>query len=199
MSLTSPLPCPAQLNVLSVSQLKVFFPQTTVAKPKSSRNSSVGEASQQPKSSKSFGCGCRPDCLLLPYRGVCGVRALHAARRFPAFPASRLVAPSRRSLPRRRADSSQQTARAVSGMRRPLRCHGRDGSSAGELCSQTVPVHPQAKWHIHCTGWDADQSYDLPEGDEPYECLPPVQLPTAPAYKSALIEAQRGYVHRYQT
>ena len=45
-------------------------------------------------------------------------------------------------------------------------------------------------------GWDADQSYDLPEGDDAYKFLPPVQLPTAPAYKSALIEAQRGYMYR---
>ena len=39
-------------------------------------------------------------------------------------------------------------------------------------------------------GWDADQSYDLPEGDE-YVPLPPVQGPTAPAYRTALLEAGR--------
>jgi len=31
-------------DMLGLLQLKVFFPQTTIAKPKSSRNSSVGEA-----------------------------------------------------------------------------------------------------------------------------------------------------------
>lgn len=38
-------------------------------------------------------------------------------------------------------------------------------------------------------GWDADRSYDLPEGG--YTSLPPVQLPTAPPYKRAL-EALRA-------
>ena len=34
------------------------------------------------------------------------------------------------------------------------------------------------------SGYDADQSYDLP--DEHYVSLDPVQPPTAPAYKTAL-------------
>lgn len=34
------------------------------------------------------------------------------------------------------------------------------------------------------SGYDADQSYDLP--DEHYVSLDPVQPPTAPAYKNAL-------------
>jgi hypothetical protein len=33
-------------------------------------------------------------------------------------------------------------------------------------------------------GWDSDQSYCLPEGD--YTPLPPVQPPTAPAYKESI-------------
>jgi len=40
------------------------------------------------------------------------------------------------------------------------------------------------------SGWDADQSYDLPE--EGYQTLPPVQLPTAPAYKTAIERAKQG-------
>lgn len=34
------------------------------------------------------------------------------------------------------------------------------------------------------SGYDADQSYDLP--DDNYKCLDPVQPPTAPAYRSAV-------------
>lgn len=34
------------------------------------------------------------------------------------------------------------------------------------------------------SGYDADQSYDLP--DENYQSLDPVQPPTAPAYRNAL-------------
>lgn len=41
-------------------------------------------------------------------------------------------------------------------------------------------------------GYDADQSYDLPEGD--YTFLQPVQAPTAPAYRTAL-ELKRGGAH----
>lgn len=40
------------------------------------------------------------------------------------------------------------------------------------------------------SGWDADQSYDLPE--EGYQTLPPVQPPTAPAYKTAIERAKQG-------
>ena len=36
-------------------------------------------------------------------------------------------------------------------------------------------------------GWDADRSYDLPEAETGgYVPRPPVQEPTAPAYKTAL-------------
>ena len=40
------------------------------------------------------------------------------------------------------------------------------------------------------SGWDADQSYNLPE--EGYQTLPPVQPPTAPAYKSAIARSKQG-------
>lgn len=39
------------------------------------------------------------------------------------------------------------------------------------------------------SGWDADQSYDLPE--EGYQTLPPVQPPTAPAYKTAIARSKQ--------
>ena len=39
------------------------------------------------------------------------------------------------------------------------------------------------------SGWDADQSYDLPS--EGYVTLPPVQPPTAPAYRRA-VEQLKG-------
>lgn len=42
------------------------------------------------------------------------------------------------------------------------------------------------------SGYDADQSYDLPEGE--YTWLEPVQPPTTPAYKSAL-ELKRLNLH----
>ena len=41
------------------------------------------------------------------------------------------------------------------------------------------------------SGWDADQSYDLPA--EGYQTLPPVQPPTAPAYKTAIERAKHGH------
>lgn len=41
-------------------------------------------------------------------------------------------------------------------------------------------------------GWDADASYELPDASEGYTPLPPVQPPTAPAYKVAL-EKARGH------
>ena len=40
------------------------------------------------------------------------------------------------------------------------------------------------------SGWDADQSYDLPE--EGYQTLAPVQPPTAPAYKTAIERSKQG-------
>lgn len=40
------------------------------------------------------------------------------------------------------------------------------------------------------SGWDADQSYDLP--CEGYQTLPPVQPPTAPAYKTAIERSKQG-------
>lgn len=39
-------------------------------------------------------------------------------------------------------------------------------------------------------GWDADACYELPESG--YTPLPPVQPPTAPAYKAALERARAG-------
>ena len=41
------------------------------------------------------------------------------------------------------------------------------------------------------SGWDADQSYDLP--GEGYKTLPPVQPPTAPAYKTAIERSKQGH------
>ena len=43
------------------------------------------------------------------------------------------------------------------------------------------------------SGFDADQSYDLP--DEHYVSLDPVQPPTAPAYKSALAAKRHNQQH----
>lgn len=40
------------------------------------------------------------------------------------------------------------------------------------------------------SGWDADQSYDLPGAG--YQTLPPVQPPTAPAYKTAIERSKQG-------
>lgn len=40
------------------------------------------------------------------------------------------------------------------------------------------------------SGWDADQSYDLPE--EGYQRLNPVQPPTAPAYKTAIQRSKQS-------
>ena len=40
------------------------------------------------------------------------------------------------------------------------------------------------------SGWDADQSYDLPGSN--YTPLDPVQPPTAPAYKEAIERARRA-------
>ena len=41
------------------------------------------------------------------------------------------------------------------------------------------------------SGWDADQSYDLPAGGS-YVPLPPVAEPTSPAYRAALEQRQRA-------
>ena len=40
------------------------------------------------------------------------------------------------------------------------------------------------------SGWDADQSYDLP--GEGYTPLPPVAEPTSPAYRAALEQRQQA-------
>jgi len=42
-------------------------------------------------------------------------------------------------------------------------------------------------------GWDADASYELPDASEGYTPLPPVQRPTAPAYKVALEKARVNF------
>lgn len=47
------------------------------------------------------------------------------------------------------------------------------------------------------SGYDADQSYDLP--DEHYVSLDPVQPPTAPAYKDALKAKRLNQQPREQT
>lgn len=118
---------------LLYSQLKIFFPDVTVAKPKSSRNSSI--------------------------------EAFVVCRRYappPGFQPSQL-----RAL--------LQSAWQAYG---PEEQHS-------PLMRQLVPF-------LACgdlDGWDADQSYDLPA--EGYVTLPPVQPPTAPAYRRAVQQLRR--------
>lgn len=118
---------------LLYSQLKIFFPEVTVAKPKSSRNSSIEafvvcQHYCQPE-------GFQPADLQRLMQG-----ASHAYFNEQSPTGSRLIVPF-------------------------LAC--------GDL-----------------SGWDADQSYDLPGAG--YQTLPPVQPPTAPAYKTAIERSKQG-------
>eukprot|EP00887_Chlorella_sp_A99_P000912 scaffold5.g912.t1 len=112
---------------LLYSQLKLLFADVTVAKPKSSRNSSI--------------------------------EAFVVCRNYsppPGFEPARL-----RALLQGAADAYP--------------------------AAQDTPLMRRVVPFLACgdlDGWDADQSYDLP--DEGYVPLPPVQPPTAPAYKQAL-------------
>lgn len=120
---------------LLYSQLKVFFPHVTVAKPKSSRNSSIEafvvcQHYTQPE-------GFCPEDLQRLMQG-----ASHSYFTDQSETSRRLIVPF-------------------------LAC--------GDL-----------------SGWDADQSYDLPQ--EGYQTLPPVQPPTAPAYKTAIERAKQGHL-----
>ena len=63
------------------------------------------------------------------------------------------------------------------------RCHAQD--ARGEQTPEERLLVP----FLACgdlSGYDADQSYDLPVGKGEYRFLEPVQPPTTPAYKSAL-------------
>lgn len=68
--------------------------------------------------------------------------------------------------------------------------------SSGELSREERLIVP----FLACgdlSGYDADQSYDLP--DEHYVSLDPVQPPTAPAYKNALKAKRLNQHPREQT
>lgn len=68
--------------------------------------------------------------------------------------------------------------------------------SRGELSREERLIVP----FLACgdlSGYDADQSYDLP--DEHYVSLDPVQPPTAPAYKNALKAKRLNQHPREQT
>ncbi|KAL4859909.1 putative tRNA (cytidine(32)/guanosine(34)-2'-O)-methyltransferase [Chlorella vulgaris] len=118
---------------LLYSQLKIFFPDVTVAKPRSSRNSSI--------------------------------EAFVVCRRYappPGFEPAQL--------------------RAL--LHSSWKSFGPEAQHSA-LMRQLVPF-------LACgdlDGWDADASYDLPA--EGYISLPPVQPPTAPAYRRA-VEALKG-------
>ena len=122
---------------LLYSQLKCFFPEVTIAKPKSSRNASI-EAFVVCQ-------GYRPP---------------------PGFAPEMLQGVLDESL-------------AAGLLRGPARA--------------TVPF-------VACgdlSGFDADQSYDLPEGSggaaAGYTPLAPVQEPLAPPYQSALEQSRKGH------
>lgn len=119
---------------LLYSQLKVFFPEVTIAKPKSSRNSSIEAFVVCQHYTKPEGF-C-PEDLQRLMQG-----ASHAYFTSQSEASRRLIVPF-------------------------IAC--------GDL-----------------SGWDADQSYDLPR--EGYQTLPPVQPPTAPAYKTAIARAKQGH------
>jgi tRNA (cytidine32/guanosine34-2'-O)-methyltransferase len=121
---------------LLYSQLTAFFRDVTVAKPKSSRNSSV-----------------------------------------EAFVVCRLYAPPIDFRP--------------SALRNVLQ-----SIEAGYPEAQNTSEMRKLVPFIACGdlgGWDADASYELPDVVDGYTPLPPVQPPTAPAYKVALEKARVGF------
>ena len=72
--------------------------------------------------------------------------------------------------------------------RKPNGCQNTDhGSGAQDARGEQTMEERLLVPFLACgdlSGYDADQSYDLP--DENYQSLDPVQPPTAPAYRSAL-------------
>ncbi len=118
---------------LLYSQLTTFFKDVTVAKPKSSRNSSV-----------------------------------------EAFVVCRTYSPPADFQP--------------CALRRVLQ-----SVEGGYPEAQNTPELRKLVPFIACGdlgGWDADASYELPDAEEGYIPLEPVQPPTAPAYKVALEKAR---------
>ncbi|CAL8468650.1 g8190 [Coccomyxa elongata] len=113
---------------LLYSQLKTFFPDVTIAKPKSSRNSSI-----------------------------------------EAFVVCTNYTPPPNFRPEALQGLLNRTALAQDAL-------------GEQTMEERLLVHFLACGDL--SGFDADQSYDLP--DDNYQSLDPVQPPTAPAYRSAL-------------
>lgn len=72
------------------------------------------------------------------------------------------------------------------------------GASLDYFSKQAVSSRRMLVPFLACgdlSGWDADQSYDLPE--EGYQTLPPVQPPTAPAYKTAIERSKQSEASKF--
>lgn len=67
------------------------------------------------------------------------------------------------------------------------------GASLDYFCNLHISSRRMLVPFLACgdlSGWDADQSYDLPE--EGYQRLDPIQPPTAPAYKTAIQRSKQS-------
>jgi tRNA (cytidine32/guanosine34-2'-O)-methyltransferase len=192
-----------------LAQLKIFFPDVTIAKPKSSRNSSIEAFVLCRRFSPPP--GFRPEALqgLLDQAcaaQVCNIWSTSCASCCPLHAACALPLPCPASgvshgkvlgvgkLPRAvmqrfKGDAACMHAAAARRGRPQHACmHACAQDAAGEQTPEERLLVP----FLACgdlAGYDADQSYDLPEGD--YTFLQPVQAPTAPAYRTAL-ELKRG-------
>ncbi|KAG2454785.1 hypothetical protein HYH02_000620 [Chlamydomonas schloesseri] len=147
---------------LLYSQLKMLFPEVYVAKPKSSRNSSI----------EAF-VVCRrfdpPPGLAGP---GCALQALLAGAAEDYFTAAA------------EAEAAEAEAAAGGAAGGQLASGGGGGGGAAPLLARAVPF-------LSCgdlSGGDADRTYDLDPAT--YVRLDPVQPPTAPNYKTAIALAK---------
>lgn len=155
---------------LLYSQLKIFFPEVTCAKPKSSRNSSIG-ARRSIRRRRARAGETRAAAAATP---TTDPRLRRVRRRAEAFIVCRGYAPPDGFQPSHLTRVLEERAIAHGA--------GDNGAAIGTASWPDRVLVP----FLACGslgGYDADQSYAL---DDTKARLDPVQPPTTPAYKTAI-------------
>lgn len=183
-------PAPVYHHHTSSAQLprcRLLIP-SAVAKPKSSRNSSIEAFVVCRRYSPPP--GFEPAQLRALLQGAWQAYGPEAQHRWAAAGQPLLCA--QQAPPLGGCEASRLPAahgvRSPASLPRPLR----PAPSPSSCPAPRSPLMRQLVPFLACgdlDGWDADQSYDLPA--QGYVSLPPVQPPTAPAYRRA-VEQLRG-------
>ena len=128
-------------------QLKIFFPEVTIAKPKSSRNSSIGRSFSK---------------VLLSTK----LAKLKASRALTHLSMQRLALAVQSSVNGAEAFVVCQHYAQPKGFEPADLQRLMQGTSLDYFCKQSVASRRMLVPFLACgdlSGWDADQSYDLPE------------------------------------